>query len=322
MTATLLQTTNTYLVGSPDRATLTIANSDQPVFTTVISNLHLPVGIDYHSPSNVLIVSLNFDTGLPLNFIQVRTNDATTNWTTISNMTGEINLACARTTNGGWNVGDLYFNTDQRGQIGRVPDTTNSFTTNWITLADSVVQGLYFDQTGLFSNDLVAATSEGGVWLISSLGQTNKLANIGLELECVLTLPNDTNKYGPWAGKILTGNELDLRLFTIDTNGVVIGWPFPAPAENLNLIPANQDLYAVDAGMQGSTNGRVWKISRNAFTNYVGDILVTHEGNLDGQPKHVIVHWDGTSFVTTDLINTNALNYEQATFAPVSFDSH
>jgi len=64
VTATLLQTTNTYLVGSPDRATLTIANSDQPVFTTVISNLHLPVGIDYHSPSNLLIVSLNFNTGL------------------------------------------------------------------------------------------------------------------------------------------------------------------------------------------------------------------------------------------------------------------
>ena len=141
LSATLLQTSNTYLVGSPDRATLTIANSDQPVFTTVISNLHLPVGIDYHSPSNLLIVSLNFDTGLPFNFIQVRTNDATTNWTTISNMTGEINLACARSTNGGWTVGDLYFNTGEGGQIGRVPDTTNSFTTNWITLADSVVQG-------------------------------------------------------------------------------------------------------------------------------------------------------------------------------------
>jgi len=185
------------------------------------------------------------------------------------------------------------------------------------------VQGLYFDQTGLFSNDLVAATAgSGNIWLITSSGQSNMLASIGLALECVLTLPNDSNQYGPWAGKILTGNESDFRLLTIDTNGVVTPWPFAAPAENLNLIPANQDLYAVDAGNAGSTNGRVWKISRNAFTNYVGDILVTHEGNLDGQPRHLIVHWNGTSFVTTDLINTNAIIYEQATFAPANFDSH
>jgi hypothetical protein len=238
-------------------------------------------------------------------------------------MTGEINLACVRSTTGGWTVGDLYFNTGAGGQIGRVA-TPSSFNTNWTTLPDShQVQGLYFDQTGVFTNDLVAATADtGDVWLITSLGQSNMLASIGLSLECVLTLPNDSTKYGPWAGKILTGNEGDLHVFTIDTNRVVTPWPFAAPVEGLNLIPANQDLYAVDAGTQGSTNGRVWKISRNAFTNYVGDILVTHEGNFDHQPRHLIVHWDGTSFVTTDLINTNAITYEQATFAPASFDSH
>ncbi|PYK97816.1 MAG: hypothetical protein DME19_14835, partial [Verrucomicrobia bacterium] len=115
--ATLIQT-NTYLVGSPDRATLNITNSDQTLFTTVVSNLRVPIGLDYHSPSNALIVSWNWPEGQPVNFLQVTvngTNSTTNAWTTLSNMGNEIKLATVKTTANGFTVGDMYYNTSVGG---------------------------------------------------------------------------------------------------------------------------------------------------------------------------------------------------------------
>ena len=89
-----------------------------------------------------------------------------------------------------------------------------------------------------------------------------------------------------------------------------------------NLIPANQHLYAVDRGTDGMADGRIWKVPRSYFANYVGDVLVTDEGLAGGPTRHVILHWDGQSFVAIDLINTNAIEYEQAIFSPTSFSSH
>ena len=142
-----------------------------------------------------------------------------------------------------------------------------------------------------------------------------------VEMNRLLTLPNDPVKYGPWAGTILSGNETSNSLFSIDTNGVVITWPSPVPVESLNLIAANQDLSYADAGTLGQTNGRIWKVPRTAFTNYVGDVLVTDEGNVDGQPRHVILHWNGQEFAPVELINTNAIAPEQAVFSATSFPS-
>src|SRR5205807_474398 len=129
-------------------------------------------------------------------------------------------------------------------------------------------------------------------------------AGLSAEPETILTVPNDASKYGPLAGTILTGDEKDNKLFTIDTNGLVTPYAISALVENLNLIPTNQDLYVADAGTAGKANGIIWKVSRNSLTNFVGDILVTDEGNVDTTPLLEIVHWDGQNFVTTDLIQS------------------
>jgi len=57
LTATFILT-NTYFVGSPSQATVKIQDSDEPT-NAVVANLNVPVGIDYHFPSNSLIVAIN-----------------------------------------------------------------------------------------------------------------------------------------------------------------------------------------------------------------------------------------------------------------------
>ena len=51
----------------------------------------------------------------------------------------------------------------------------------------------------------------------------------GNRLEGVITLPNDTTKYGPWAGKMIVGEEnntqnlnLNGRVWIIEPNGTTV----------------------------------------------------------------------------------------------------
>ncbi len=319
VTATLIQT-NTYLVGTPDRATVSIANSDQATFTAVRTDLSSAIGIDYHSLSNVLVLSVNYDTGQPRNFLEVAasgTNTVTNSWTTLSKMTDEIKLATVKTTASGFTNSDMFYNTSVTGQIGYLSANTATADTNWVNLSGegTTVHSLYIDQTGVFGNNLVVVTSGGDVWKITSSKTATSLAQIGESLEGVVTIPNNPGQYGPWAGKILAGAENSYQLYTIDTGGAVTPYPFETQVEDLDLIPANQHLYCLDYG-----NGILWKVSSNYFANYVGDVLVTSEGN---PPQLTIAHWDGQNFVTAILANTNStanpIAFEHVTFAPTSY---
>ena len=139
-------------------------------------------------------------------------------------------------------------------------------------------------------------------------------------LEGVITLHNNTNQWGPWAGKILTGEEGNGILYAIDTNGTVSPYDLGIEPDHFVLIPANQDLYACDYG------GRVIKLSRTFLTNYVGDLLVTQEGGGSSYPTELcIVNWGGTNFVTRAIngsVVTNGIGqFEDTTFSPLNLPS-
>jgi len=78
--------TNTYFVGSPSQATVKIQDGDVLSTNVVVANLNVPVGIDYHSPSNSLIVAINNPTGETNNFARITTNGAVSSWTTLHGM--------------------------------------------------------------------------------------------------------------------------------------------------------------------------------------------------------------------------------------------
>ncbi len=139
------------------------------------------------------------------------------------------------------------------------------------------------------------ATASGGIYTIDSGTNITPWAFLtNLVFEGVVTLPNDTNQYGPWAGKILTGGETATPvplIVTVDTNRVIFQYALNGAAEDVHLIPTNQDFY-----FNENNNNLVLKLPRRWLTNYVGDVLFTQEGNVGGFPSELIImHWDAAS---------------------------
>jgi hypothetical protein len=148
-------------------------------------------------------------------------------------------------------------------------------------------------------------------------------------LEGVVTLPNDANRFGPWAGKIVTGDE-DASprgiIYTVDTDGTVVGYdttklsPDGIHPEDFDIIPTNQSLYVCDYSQNA-----IVKFSSSFLTNYVGDLLVTEAGEayVPNQARLFIIHWDPTAanFVVRRFIcrypNGSFGHFEHVTFAPI-----
>jgi hypothetical protein len=268
-----------------------------------------------------------------------------TNWSGVSNVLDEVKLATvftggALTNAAGFTNGDMFFSSSTG--IGWVSADGTRSNLNWCILTNAVEQnalplrgGLYVDRTGVFSNQLIAVTSPGGgvagnkgVWRVNANGAPTLITNINTpHLEGVITLTNDVTKWGPWAGKIITGDE-DASpspvIYTIDANGIVTtnntttliaGGIYP---KDFDIIPPNQDLYACDPGAN-----TIVKLAASYLTNYVGDLLITDAGEVAAPAKLFIIHWDAVTshfeihrirYYRTDGSNGR---FEHVTFAPI-----
>jgi len=283
-----------------DSATLTIIAN----LFTVVTNLDTPVGMDYDPFNQSLLVSYNYNyntySGPTNNFSRFYTNASTggliiNNWSGIQGLQDEVKLAVVKQTANGFTNGEMYFGTGVNGVIGKLSADGTVSNLNWCILTNDLVVNalplrgsLYVDQTGGFSNQLIAVTSdstatlsEKGVWRVDSQRHPTLITNINTRhLEGVITLTNDPAKWGPWAGMILTGDEDENILYAINTNGVVMIYDtttmFPGGigSENFNIIPTNQDLYCAGQPF-GSDTGAILRLSKSLFKNFVGDLLIT-----------------------------------------------
>ena len=50
---------------------------------------------------------------------------------------------------------------------------------------------------------MLVVTTDGNAWRVSSAGVATRLASLGTHLEGLTTVPNNSAKYGPWAGRAL-----------------------------------------------------------------------------------------------------------------------
>jgi hypothetical protein len=127
-----LLVTNTYVINPTGSvATLTISDPPEELFTVVATTFGLPIGIDYHSPSNVLIVSEEF--GLH-NFSSIDTNGVVTNWSSVQNVPDEVKLTIVSTTGAGFTNGTLFFG--NLTNIGRLLPDGITADLNWVTLTN------------------------------------------------------------------------------------------------------------------------------------------------------------------------------------------
>ena len=253
-------------------------------------------------------------------------------------MVDEIKIAAVKVTSSGVTAGDMYFGTGVAGQIGWASANGSSFNTNWTILPGetNLLRGaLYVDQTGVFTNDLIAVTGGkagedpgngvlvgGAVWLVSQtnavkLAQINEDNGNSLLLEGVLTVPDDPLKYGPWAGKLLAGSEFGGqpgRIYAIDPRGTVTIYDLGiCDIEDIDLIPSGQHLYALDFHLNDETHSTLFKVPAGNFDNFAGDILITQEG---GPPALFVVRWDGGRFVVRKILDRDN-PIEHVVFAPI-----
>ncbi|HTQ52092.1 MAG TPA: Ig-like domain-containing protein [Candidatus Acidoferrales bacterium] len=315
---------------------------------TVVTNLNGggPIGIDYSPTKNALIVSV--DGGDPDfgydDFVLLSTNTSggliVTNSSSVVNLQDEVKVAIVKQGVNGFTNSDVYFGSDTGNGspgIGWLSADGTSSNLFWCTLTNGVVAnslplrgGLYVDQTGVFSNDVVAVTSPNtsetgnkGIWSVDARAHSKLVAQINtLHLEGVITLPNSTNQWGPWAGKILTGDEDNNLLYAVDTNGNVTLFSLGIASEDFDIISTNQDLYICD----NDSPYKILKLSHTWLTNYVGDLLITQAG--DGNfgytdPRLFIVNWNGTNFVTRSIAGRpyGFSHFEHVSFAPLSLHS-
>jgi hypothetical protein len=350
-TVTLTLTPNNLYSIDPQNSSATILIIDNPsTIFTVVTSLNSPVGIDYDPTTNALIVSVEGGfNSQPYNFVRVGLDSSgeltINNWSEIQGLTDEVKLHIAKSTANGFTIGQMFFSNN--GAVNWVGELSPDATTFNLLFAELINDtyirgGLYIDQSGSFSGDLIAVTGDhpdtgGGVWRIKSSGVATRLADINdnpyPHLEGVITLTNDLAKWGPWAGKILTGaesavdqnNNYDPMLYTIDPNGSVTPYDTMMMvlggigSEDFDLIPTNQDLYCVNEG-----NNTIEKVSSTLFNNYVGDLLITQsgDGSYSATPKLFIISWNNSAgkFIIRSISHPNR-NFEHVTFAPISLPS-
>ncbi len=345
VTLTIITNGNAYDIdAAASNDTVTIDTSVDVLDVAI--NLNGPVGIDYYAPSNSLIVSESGDGNFDIIFTNIAivdgqtvTNVVVTNWSGITELPDEVYLVAPRipagslTNAAGFTNGDLFFGSGTG--IGWLSAGGTRSNLNWCILTNSVVTnalplrgGICLDQTGTFSNQLIAVTSPGsptgdlkGVWRIDANAHPTFITNISAaHLEGVVALTNDAEKWGPWAGKIITGDEAAAKIYTIAFNGsittnstsnLIAGGIAP---ESFNVVPTNCSLYISDVD-----NNEVVEIQEAYFRNNVGDLLISEAGE-DSAPGIFIIHWDsGTSnFLTTQIrLPGSILHIEGTTFAPI-----
>ena len=337
--------TNGYLV-DPHRASATCFISDctTNLFTVVATNIPSPIEIDYHPPTASLLLSMNYETaGAGGNFVRLDSSGASNQWSTVSGLDDEVKFAISKATTNGWTNGCVYFGSDT--SIGYMSSNGSGVNLGWTTLTNGTVTNalrlrgsLCFDQTGSWSNQLIAVTSDSagddtakGVWRVDPQGRPTLIANINTRhLEGVIAITNDASRWGPWAGRILSGDETindenskpAPLIYAIDTNGVMAAYALAIQPEDFDIVPPNQSLYCVN---YNGYDSKILKLSKSILTNYVGDLVITQAGEYnpavqqEWKPKLVFVHWDGSKFVTRSLTLPYVFpgGFEHVTFAPI-----
>ncbi len=286
------------------------------VLTQVTGEFKDYVGLDYHHSSRKMLLSANSPAGQPNNFETVAANGTRATFSNVAGLTGELLIATSRDegqgmSRGGFPAGELFTSTPAAGVIARVSASGATVQNPWVTLPGETgaIGGLYLDRTGVYGGDLLAVTTTGNVWRVKSTAQSTKVAGLSTPLAGVTSVPEDPDRYGPWSGKILVGAKNLSQIYAIDLNGVATSLPLDVQPQDVDLVAAQENFYAVD-----TVSRKVWGASDGAFAGIIGDILVTQQS--PGVIKRLT--WDGVQFVASQL--ATATQFKQVAFAPAGIN--
>jgi len=220
--------------------------------------------------------------------------------------------------------------------VGYVSANGSVSNLTWVELANptgsSLLRGgFHIDDSGSFGGDLIVVSGSGTTtfsntaWRLQPNTSNTVAAKIeAAHFEGVVTLTNDVAKWGPWAGKIITGDENLIHIFAIDPSGAADSFGLEIRPEDFDVIPSEQDLYACDPAGEVAGLGLVIKLNRSFFSNnnYIGDLVITQAGEAGSDPGGIfVIGWDGDNFVTTRVrykLEDLSRGLEHVTFAPIN----
>jgi len=276
-----------------------------------------PVGIEYHPILKRMVMSVNCCSGQPFNFESVKPDGTHEPYTTFNGLGDEVYFAIARDEVGGFNIGgfpagQMFTGNGQAGHITRISPDGSTIENPWIILPGEpgLMRGqLQFDRTGVYNGDLIVSTTAGHIWRVTPAGDATMVADLHLggDFEGLTTVPNDPLRYGPWAGKILTGDENRDGIYAVDATGEVTLYPLLMRPENIHVVPPGENFFGVDY-----FGGTLYGASASQFKDMVGDIIVTEE--FTGDVWHI--RWTGTDFQQTLL--ARVVLWEHTAFGPAA----
>ncbi len=287
--------------------------------TQISTTFNNPIGIDFHEPTNTVVMSVNYSNGAPLNFERIENDGTHQPFSTYSGLTNEVKIATARAGNrGGFIAGDMFVGNGIDGQIVRVTDDGNTIINPWVDLpggGNGLMRGsLFVDTTGVFNGDLIVVTTVGQVWRVDVNGTPTMLAAIGVHLEGAVVVPDAPVRYGPIAGKIIAGAEEQTQLHAFGANGSHEVYSVGVAVEDIDLIFPNENYFGVNYG-----TSKLLGADAAQFRPMVGDILLNQESVAAGTSGLFRLQWDGTQLVAQPVPlaadSAPAGQWEHQTFA-------
>ena len=267
------------------------------VFTAISTPFNSPIGIDYHEPTNTVLVSVNYPTGVPSGFERIELDGNHQQFSNLSGLTDEVKIATARSGNpAGFVVGDLFVGNGVDGQIVRITDDGATVLNPWVDLpgdANGLMRGsLYVDRTGEWGGDLIAVTTAGEVWRVTVAGVPTKVASVGVHLEGAVVVPDKPARFGPIAGKLIAGAEEQVLLYAFSLDGTYVTYSLGVAVEDIDIVSPKENFFGVNFG-----TSRLLGAGSEQWTAMTGDILLTQEGVTAGTSGLFRLKFDGQSLV-------------------------
>lgn len=267
-------------------------------FIAISTTFNSPIGIDYHEPSNTVVMSVNYPAGTPSGFERIHFDGSHEQFSSLSALTDEVKIATARSKNpSGFTVGDLFVGNGVDGQIVRITGDGSSVINPWVDLPgdnNGLMRGsLYVDRTGVFNGDLVVVTTAGEVWRVDVAGTPTKIAAVpGVHLEGAVIVPNKPNRFGPVAGKLLAGSEVEGLMYAFATDGTYVTYALGVAIEDIDIISPNENFFGVNYG-----TSQLLGAGAEQFNAMMGDVMLTTETVVAGASGLFRLKFDGTQLL-------------------------
>lgn len=284
--------------------------------TAITTPFSTPIGIDFHEPTKSVILSANYPSGLPVNFERIEYDGTHKPFSEVSGLTDEIKIATVRSGNaGGFETGTVFVGNGNDGELVKISPDGSMVVNPWVSVpgdGNGLFRGsLYVDPTGLYGGDLIAVTTVGEVWRITSAGATTQIAAVGVHLEGLAIVPDAPARFGPLAAKIIAGAEEQGLMYVFDMSGLVGTYSLGVAIEDIDFVHKKENFFGINFG-----TSQLLGAPASDFANMVGDLVLAQESPVGSSLFRLF--WDGTT-LSAQPIPLSAASFVPGQWEHVTF---